>query len=1090
MKYRKEYWQVIKANYQQLLFVCAAFVAMALVCCLYVAHIMRRQMDLYAESAIALSQNRMQNLIAQKQNALLDAATAVTEAVNQGAGNEELARLMTLWVANFTSQKNVGPSFLALYGQIDGTFVNGVGWDPGKDYLPPTQPWYSGAVAEHGEIHHTEPYADFRTGDIVGSMSITISDRDGKFRGVISIDFVMSAILTEVQTLKLAGGSGIFIDANYRLAAYPNQKLIGRDIRDIPGFMPVFDLLQNSDPAHRMVEFIDDRGVPSVGFFGNLINGWRLGIVSPLHNYYRDANRMIPIICALALVLMSVLCIFLIRLFLARDAADERNRSKNSFLARISHEIRTPLNAIVGMSELLMQSEHELSAKNRSYAKNIKQAGGNLLSIINDILDFSKMESGQLEIEPTPYLLASLVNDLVNIIRIRFREKSVQFFVQVDANIPALIVGDIVRIREILLNLLSNAAKYTHGGFVNFTVHALPPPDNQAGSGAFSLKFAVEDTGIGIKEEDLSRLFGDFVRIDHTVNMGIEGTGLGLTISKNLAQLMNGSINVSSQYGRGSTFTVVIPQLAGGPAPFARVEDTEKKRVLCFEDRHLFSLALGYIFEDLKVEHLQVASPDAFADSLASRTYTHIVLPGEKLALLRPHIDKSAKGAMVAILTDDTAAMTNDRNIQQLILPVYSLPLANFLNNMPELGGYEEQTAPSSARFVAPGARILVVDDFQTNLIVTEGLLLRYETKTDFAHSGQEAIDKVAAIDYDLVFMDHMMPGIDGMEATKRIRALPDEKYRKLPIIALTANAVLGMREMFLANGFDDFLPKPIETGKLNAMLAKWIPAAKQSRPLKPGSTVMRISEAIMREAGLIVGVDVAVGLERTGGHMEIYRRILDVFLRDGRKGTKAITDSLEKLNLKSYTVQVHAMKSACATVGAVELAEQAALLEAAGRGGNMAFVQEKTGIFLGNLQQTLESAAVYLGQETAPPLEKPGVAKTAPAAPGQDSPPWRDAGSERRSGAETRVAEAFAVGLPEGVIADFQALGRAFADTDTGAIDRLLARLEGEDLPAPVKAALGRIGECYLQVEYEEAEAKIGAIVRAAFEAGQWNEM
>ncbi len=1066
-----KYWKVIKTNYQQLLFVCAAFVAMALVSCLYVAQIMRRQMDLYAESVIVFSQSRMQNLIAQQQNAILDAATAITEAVNRNVGNDELIRLMTIWMKNFTDPVNVGPPFLAIYGHIDGKFVNGIGWIPGDDYLPHTRPWYTGAVSRPGEIFHTEPYADFRTGDIVGSMSKTIIDRDGKVRGVLSIDYVMNTILNEVLTLKLAaGGSGMLIDSNYRLSAYPNKKLVGRDIRDIPGFMPVYELLGKNNPAEKMVEFVDDRGVKSVGFFGHLANGWHLGLVSPLNNYYRDVSRMIPIIGALALVLMSALCLILIRLFIARDAADEKNRSKSSFLARVSHEIRTPLNAIIGLSELLMQNEHELSSKNRSYALNIKQAGGNLLSIINDILDFSKMEAGKLEIVPAPYLLASLVNDLVNIIRIRLREKSIQFFVQVDANIPGLIVGDVVRVREMLLNLLSNAVKYTNSGFVNFTIHSSPQVNALTAGAPFQLQITVEDTGIGIKEEDLSRLFGDFVRIDHTINMGVEGTGLGLAITNNLARLMKGTITASSQPGRGSTFNVAIPQITGGSEPFARVEDAKTKRLLLFEDRPLYSQALGYILKDLKVEHRHVASPSDFANSLLTRNYSHIVLPGERLPVLRPHIAASAPDAMVAILTDDHLSMANDQDVQQLVLPVYSLQLANFLNNIPDLDGYEEQAASSGVRFVAPSARILVVDDFQTNLMVTEGLLLRYEAKIDLAPSGRAAIDMVAATDYDLVFMDHMMPEMDGVEATKRIRALPDEKFKKLPIIALTANAIFGMREMFLANGFDDFLPKPIETNKLNAMLLKWIPAAKQSRPNKGGSSVLRITEAIMKKAGLIIGMDVGLGLERTGGDMDTFRRILEVFVKDGWKGSAALNDCLDRADLKNYTIHVHALKSACATVGALELSDQAARLEAAGRAGNMAYVTDNTGPFLNNLRQTLESTAVYLGS-------------AAPAADNPDAPPR---GPDSPAGSAGRAAEnPPGALLPEEAIADFQALGRAFADTDTGAIDRLLARLEGANLPAPVRKSLSRIGEYYLQVEYEEAEAEIGRIVRAAFDSG-----
>jgi CheY-like chemotaxis protein/nitrogen-specific signal transduction histidine kinase len=384
--------------------------------------------------------------------------------------------------------------------------------------------------------------------------------------------------------------------------------------------------------------------------------------------------------------------------------AMEASHAKSDFLARMSHEIRTPMNVIIGFSEVLLQQNLPDDALYN--VRSIKRAGVNLLSIINDILDFSKIEAGKMEIVNADYALSPLILDIENIIGFRIAEKPVEFIVNVNADLPCELRGDLGRVRQILLNLLSNAVKYTRKGSITFTVSGTERED-----GKILLAFEVADTGIGIRQEDMAKLFGKFSQVDSQRNQGIEGTGLGLAISQNLCHIMDGEITARSVYGEGSVFTAVIPQDIADRRPF-----------------------------------------------------------GQQV--------KEAKPAQRA---------SEKRNIE----------------------------------FIAPEARILAVDDSKVNLVVIQSLLLPYKMKVDLCPSGEKAVALVKENSYDLIFMDHMMPGMDGVETTAAIREW--EGGKNVPIVALTANAISGMREMFLENGFSDYLSKPIDIAELDKLVAIWL---------------------------------------------------------------------------------------------------------------------------------------------------------------------------------------------------------------------------------------------------------------------------
>ena len=563
---------------------------------------------------------------------------------------------------------------------------------------------------------------------------------------------------------------------------------------------------------------LDGKG--AVTELGMYVQGWN-GLLSAYFPIF-DSDSNVVAICGIdvndevivktrqrvkylrTMELASVLIVFLCGMFgffkYRREAntAKSANAAKSLFLSRMSHEIRTPMNAITGMADIALRKE---SCSVREELITIKRAGANLLSIINDILDFSKIESGKLEIIPKSYLLSSLVDDVTDIVQARIVNPNVDIVVHVNSNIPNVLYGDEARIRQALLNVLNNAVKYTKRGIIAFVVNGKITEDT------ILLTFVVMDSGRGIKSDDIGKLFGDFVQLDVAANEGIEGTGLGLAITKNLVEAMNGNISVKSEYGRGSTFIIKLPQKIRSQN-ISEIEETK--------DHKSFTI-----------------------------------------------------------------------------------------------------------KFNAPTAKVLIVDDMNINLKVAEGLLLPYEIHVDTALSGTAAIDMIKNTSYDLIFMDYMMPDMDGVKTAKIIR----EYGHMSPIIALTANTISGSEEMFLQTGFNDFLSKPIDIAKLNAILEKWIPKEKQNE----------------------VNEEFKIKYDNL--------QTLTVFYKDGIKKIKEIEDCLFTGNYSLYTIHIHALKSALASIGVKDLSEVAKALEV----GDVEFIKANTAQFLTDLKQLLDNIGTLI---------------------------------------------------------------------------------------------------------------------------------
>lgn len=687
----------------------------------------------------------------------------------------------------------------------------------------------------------------------------------------------------------------------------------------------------------------------------------------------------------------------------ARDEAVLSSKAKSNFLANMSHEIRTPMNAISGFADIILrESQGEKSAE---YANGIKNACNNLINIINDILDISKIESGKLEVVNSPYEMSSLLNDTITMCRMRLGDKPIMFVTDIDSRLPARLIGDEIRIKQVLINILSNAIKFTQDGHITLKVWG-----SVEGTRA-SLCFSVEDSGVGIKEDDLSRMFDEFERVNTTKNRSIEGTGLGLAISKQLCEMMGGTIDVESTYGRGSTFTIRLIQECPDYERMSRV--ISPKSVLLYEPRDMYRKSITATINNLDCTCVPCSNQSELYESLENADYDFLLSSSLYLEKMRSLVEKKCLKTSIAVFADYGENIYDD-SVYTILSPINCLQMADMLNGRQSDGEYDQNYG---GNFTAPTARVLVVDDNPVNLSVAIGLMVPYAFVVDTAVNGIQAVEMVKNNIYDLVFMDHMMPEMDGIDATVAIRHLDGEYYRSLPIIALTANALVGTREMFMREGMNDFIAKPIELNKLSHVLFKWLPDSKLIR-----DKVEEGKPENGRQPLEIPGINTKKGIASVGGDIGQYMHILSVYLMDGVKKLDSLTGYFKQQNLTAFRTEVHALKSATATIGGAELAAMAAKLEAAAQNEDFKFVND-------NLQKFLFDFSNILA----------GI-----------RPVVEDEMKKKKSRSDT-VIKGDMSRLPQSLEALYQAAELA----DIVDIDRIMGELRGFSWPLKVEAGL-----------------------------------
>ncbi|MCR4556414.1 MAG: response regulator [Saccharofermentans sp.] len=550
------------------------------------------------------------------------------------------------------------------------------------------------------------------------------------------------------------------------------------------------------------------------------------------------------IILLLSLLVAALLSLITVRPFIRAQGqlleekvrAESANNAKSDFLANMSHEIRTPINAVLGMNEMIIREDSKaLDVNNRDplvvqealenisvYAGDVKKAGHNLLAIVNDILDFSKIESGQMDLKEAPYQLSSLINDINNMILFKAQDKGLKFTVEVDPSIPDELSGDEIRVRQIFTNLLNNAVKYTDKGSISLKLRGKRQSDDM-----LNLTIVVWDTGIGIKPEDKEQLFTRFQRLEMERNSTLEGTGLGLAITHHLIGLMGGTIDVESEYGKGSIFTVMIPQKIVSDTPIGDFQTRLKEN-----------------------------------------------MPGDR---------------------------------------------------------------PYRESFRAPAANILIVDDTKINLTVAVNLLKNTKIKIDTATSGAEAVTMAAGNCYDMIFMDQRMPEMTGTEALHKIRDTEGGASRNVPVVCLTADAVLGAKERYLAEGFSDYLTKPIDNYALEKMLMKYLPQEKielvteEIHDDPDGDGTVEENYAILRS----VGIEPRTGLKYCQDDEALYRSLLAEYAYGEIEKADNLQKSFEAEDWHNYSIYVHALKSSSKMIGASALSMRAAKLEASANEGD-----------------------------------------------------------------------------------------------------------------------------------------------------------
>lgn len=564
------------------------------------------------------------------------------------------------------------------------------------------------------------------------------------------------------------------------------------------------------------------------------------------------------------------------------------SEAKSNFLANMSHEIRTPINAILGMNEMILrESRNEAVIE---YAKDIESASRSLLALINDILDFSKIEAGNMEIVPVEYDLSSLLHDVINMTQMRVEQTELDFVIDVDQSLPEKLYGDELRIRQVLLNLLNNAVKYTEKGSVTFSVKGSFSTEHN-----ISLIFTVSDTGKGIKKEDKDKLFATLQRLDERTDRTIEGTGLGLAISNNLINLMEGSLTVESEYGKGSVFTTVVPQVVLDSKPIGDINARYSEK------------------QEARLE-------------------------------------------------------------------------------------YHE-------KFIAPEANILIVDDTPMNLTVIKSLLKQTQIKIDTALSGKECLELSAVKPYDIIFLDYRMPEMDGVTTLKIMRGMSEHPNMHTPIILLTANALSGAREQFMAEGFDDYMTKPVDGRKLEELLFNYLPKDKvilqeegmgfdgkdkfnrgQNVGTDGGADTAGMdsvgnsggltgyeadpsmeeldSELRDKLAGLS-GFDVDQGISFCGSP-DGYLEVLGIYVDSARQKASDIERFYRAEDYENYTIQVHSLKSTSKLIGAFDISERARELEEAGNDNNIELIKSNTESLLIDFRKLGKELANLLPKEEA----------------------------------------------------------------------------------------------------------------------------
>mgnify|MGYP001132086607 CR=1 FL=1 len=613
------------------------------------------------------------------------------------------------------------------------------------------------------------------------------------------------------------------------------------------------------------------------------------------------------------------------------NAALKIAEHRSDFLANISHEMRTPLNAVIGTAEIALR--RDMSDEMREYLHQIKSSAHHLLMIINDILDFSKIETGEMSIVPVDYELLSLINDVAGIVNNQIGSKNIEFTIDVPPDLPFSLKGDNVRIQQVLINLLNNAVKFTKSGNVSLKISTRPISDENV-----MLIASVSDTGCGISQENIGRLFKMFRQIDSKRNRNVEGTGLGLAISKKLLGLMGGTISVESEPGKGSTFTFEVPQ---------EITREERSVAQSAPAGTVVCLLLGnqYLRQSVETAVREIGAETVSIDNHLLGDKAYIIADYELFDDAKELIVRNPGLKCILIDRFDSTAYSDNENITIIRKPVYSFSLSAAMGIGEKF--VRSDDAESNVSFTAPEAYVLIVDDNDINRAVAKGVIEPLGMQVDLAASGAECIEKVRNFRYDITFMDHMMPEMDGIEAAHIIKhRFPS--YADVPIIAL----------MFLREGMSDFIAKPISLRTIANKIRHWlpsekiIPVSKSENKAQPQHILPDIPELDLRSAKELIGSE------------KLLLNVIEQYYRSVDKNIAKINASYENGNTELLTIEFHSLKSTSKQIGANKLSQMAKDLEMAGKNNNNTYIKNNIEKFLDEYKTMKNVLSAYFGNK------------------------------------------------------------------------------------------------------------------------------
>lgn len=622
---------------------------------------------------------------------------------------------------------------------------------------------------------------------------------------------------------------------------------------------------------------------------------------------------------------------------------EEANRRVEDFLTNVSHELRTPINAVTGITTVMLKKEEDADKKKDIFS--IQMAGNRLFNQIEDILDYTEIDTGKVKVSEDSYTITSIVNDIITGNRLSERENMPELIFDIDVDVPSILLGDEKKIKKILNHLIDNAVKFTHKGGIYVRIYALTKPYG------INLCIQVSDTGVGIAPEELGRITERFYQSSGGRNRKAGGLGLGLPIVFGMVDAMKGFVKIESTVGSGTTVSVSIPQKILDESTGMMVKNSENLCLACFlmsqqyevpEVRNYYTQIISHMAQGLDIPLHRISNMDELQRLLAMYQLTHLFIGQNEYEQNQSYFENLALNIEVIMVADNKFTLPRDSRIKVLRKPVFCLPIIQILN----AGASGDVEALRKKQMICPGVRVLVVDDEPMNLMVAEGIFKNYQMIVKTATSGGKAIEICEKEDFDLIFLDHMMPEMDGVETLKHLRRIYADQSRVFTVIAFTANAVSGAREMFLQEGFDEFVSKPIEPLEMERVLRKVLPKSsilfvdeKEEKKERDEDNEKRViskaempveivhknnSEEDRMEQLENAGIHTRSGIQYCCDDKGFYKEVLIQFATDANNKAATINDFYEKEDFDNYCIQVHALKSSSRMIGADSLSENA----------------------------------------------------------------------------------------------------------------------------------------------------------------------